>query len=139
MSHPGLTSATRQRPSSIDGAILVSNLVAGAILLAVLAFLSWTLAVIGAAYVAAASVFLAAIYMRPALARWQEVAAWLAPWLAAAALWTVVLAGGDGGRSTWPVTAWVGLVVATPCYVAWQVLALAVRQLSAWRARLASS
>lgn len=138
MSRTDATSTTQQTPGSLDSPVLVSNLVAGAFLLVVFAFLSWPLAVLGAAYVAAASAFLAAVYARPALTRRQEAAAWIAPWLAAVALWTWVLAGVEGGTSTWLLTAWFGLVVATPCFLGWQALALAVRQLSTWRAKPAS-
>src|SRR5690606_24265726 len=111
----------------------------GVLFLVVLAVMSWPLAVLGAAYVAAASVFLAAVYARRALTRRQEAAAWVAPWLAAVALWTWVLAGVEGGTSSWLLAVWFGLVVATPCYLAWQALALAVRQLMAWRGKLASA
>jgi hypothetical protein len=131
---------TQQEPSPrLDGPVLVSNLVSGALLLVVLAFLAWPLAVVGAAYVAAASVFLAAVYTRKALTRRQEATAWAAPWLAAVALWTWVGAGIEGGASSSFLTLWFGLVFATPSYLGWQALALAARQLLAWRARPAAA
>ncbi len=85
------------------------------------------------------SVFLAAVYARPALARRHEVGAWVASWLAAVALWTWVLVGVEGGTSFLLLTAGGGFVVATPCYLVWQAVALAVRQLLAWRAEPASA
>jgi len=139
MSRTDATSRTQQTPDSLDGPVFVSNVVAGALFLVLLAFLAWPLAVVGGCYVAAASLFLAWVYARPALTRRQEAAAWVAPWLAAVALWAWVLGGIDGGTSTWFLTALFGLVVATPCYLAWQALALAVRQLLAWRERPASA
>jgi O-antigen/teichoic acid export membrane protein len=139
VSRTDVIGTTQPAPGRLHGPALVSNLVSGAFLLVVLAFLSWPLAVVGAAYVAAASVFLAAVYARTALTRRQEAAAWVAPWLAAIALWTCVGAGIEGGTSTWLLTAWFGLVIATPCYLGWQAVALAVRQLLAWRARPVSA
>ncbi|MBC9733855.1 hypothetical protein [Nocardioides marmotae] len=133
MSYPQATSTTQRAPGRLDGPVLVGNLVAGACWLVVLSFLSWPLALLGAVYVAGASVFLAAVYARPALTRRQEATAWVVPWLAAVALWTWVAAGIEGGTSAWLLNAWFGLVIATPCYLAWQLLALAVRQLLAWR------
>lgn len=139
MSSTDAKGTTQPASGRLDGPVLVSNLVSGAFLLLVLAFLSWPLAVVGAAYVAAASVFLAAVYARTALSRRLEAAAWVAPWLAAVALWTWVAAGIEGGTSTWLLTAWFGLVIATPCYLGWQAVALAVRQLLASRAVPASA
>ena len=115
--------ATTRARVGLNGPILTSNLVAGCFLLLVLAFLSWPLAVMGAVYVAGASVFLAAAYAEPSLTRRQEAAAWVVPWLAAVALWAWVAAGIEGG-APWLLNAWFGLVVATPCYLAWQLLAL---------------
>lgn len=138
MSHAAATSATQQPPGRLDGPVLVSNLVAGGFLLGVLAVSSWPLALMGATYVAAASVFLAAVYARPALRRSQEAAAWVALWVAAIALWTGVLVG-IAGPATWFLNARIALVIATPSYVGWQALALAVRQLLASRARPSSA
>ncbi|QIX28274.1 hypothetical protein ncot_18015 [Nocardioides sp. JQ2195] len=138
MSLTDATSTTQQTPGRVDGPVLVSNLVAGACFLVVLALLSWPLAVLGAVYVAAASVCLAAVYARPALTRRQEAAAWVVPWLVAVALWAWVGgAGTDGG--TWLLNVWFGFVIATPCYLVWQTSALAVRQLLAWRANPTSA
>lgn len=134
MSRIDATGTTRLVAGRLDGPVLVSNLVSGAFWVVVLAFLSWPLAVVGAVYVSAASVFLAAVHARTALTRRQEAAAWVAPWLAAVALWAWVTAGIDGGTSTWLLDAWFGLVIATPCYLGWQAVALAVRQFLAWRA-----
>jgi hypothetical protein len=117
--------------------VLVGNLISGALWLLVLAAVgAWVLCLVGAAYVVVASVFLAAVYGRPAsLTPRQEMLAWLAPWLAAVALWAWVGAGVEGGTSSWPLTMRFAVLIGTGCYVAWQLVALPVRQLMAWRAR----
>lgn len=115
----------------LDRPVLMSSLVSGALWLVALAVLtSWALALTGAAYVLVASLVLAAAYGRPALARGHEIAAWAAPWLAAVALWTVIAASPEGGigRADLLPSVWFGLVIGTGSYLAWQVSALAVRQ-----------
>jgi hypothetical protein len=129
---------TPRAPARLDRRVLTANLIAGAMWLLLLAFASWPLALIGAAYVAAGSVFLAAVLARDTLTRRQEALAWAAPWLVAVALWTWLGAETDGGTSYGLQTLWFGLVIATGCYLAWQIVALAVRQLMAWRAGPAS-
>ena len=140
MSRSHATRTTQRTPRRVAGPVLVSNLVAGALLLLVLvlAILRWPLAVVGAAYVAGASMFLAAVYARPVLTRRQEATVWVVPWLAAVVSWAWAVGGLVGGPSTWLLNAWFGVVIATPGYVAWQALALAVRQLLAWRATMSS-
>ena len=131
----------------LDRPVLVSNLVSGALWLLVPACLGvWSPVLVGAVYVAAMSVFLSAVYARDALTVAQEAMAWVTPWLAALAAWLWVLStwlwvgstvegGGSGAGwlvALWPVL-WAG-AIATPCYLGWQMGALAVRQLMAWRA-----
>ncbi len=119
----------------LDRAVLVGNLVAGTLLLSPLAFLSWPLLVIGAVYVIAASVFLAAVYAHEVLTRRQEALAWIASWLVAVALWSVLVAG-TSFENTAPhylLGLYGGLLFGTPCYLVWQIVALAIRQLIAWR------
>lgn len=115
----------------LDRPVLVSNLAVGALGLLVLAFMSWPVAVLGAVYVVAASVFLAAVYARETLTRRQEALAWAVPWLLATALWSWIIAasdpGNEGGTSGWLAAVWFGLVIATPSCLAWQLGALAVR------------
>jgi hypothetical protein len=124
----------------LDRPVLVGNLVAGALwLLLVAASGAWALSLAGAAYVAAASVFLAAVYGHDSLTARREGMAWVTPWLVAVALWTWVGAGIEGGTSSWLLTLWFGLLIGTGCYLAWQLLALAVRQLMAWRASTAKA
>ncbi|WP_435744699.1 hypothetical protein [Nocardioides sp. SYSU DS0663] len=121
----------------LDRPVLLGNLVSGAVWLAVpVALGAPVLALVGSAYVVAASVFLAAAYGRETLTRKQEALVWAAPWLAAVAVWTVVLATPVDGtsRADWTVALWAGLVIATGCYLGWQLLALAVRQVMTWRA-----
>ena len=119
-----------------DRRVLVSNLVAGALCLSPLVFVSWPLFLIGAGYVVVGSLFLSAVYARGTLSRGQEAAAWAAPWLLAVVLWTVLLAAMEFELSLLHVLAALGasLVIATPAYVVWQAVALAVRQFLAWRA-----
>ena len=122
----------------LDRPVLVGNVVSGALWLLALALLgSWPLSLIGAVYVVAGSVFLAAVYARDALTMRQEAMAWAAPWLVAVAMWWAILVqfGGE------PLGSYVvlgaplhALLIATPCFLAWQLVALAVRQLMAWKA-----
>jgi hypothetical protein len=117
-----------------------STVVSGAVWLVLLASLGgWAFSLVGAAYVAVGSVFLAAVYGRGPLTVRQEALAWITSWLVAVALWTWVGAGIEGGISSGLLTLWFGLLIGTGCYMAWQLLALAVRQLMAWSARRAPS
>ena len=88
---------------------------------------------IGTTYVVAASVFLGAVYVRESLTYAQEALAWATPWLVAVALWALLAAQVDGGSSEsgWLLELWLGLAIATPGYLVWQLLALAVRQVMA--------
>jgi hypothetical protein len=136
--------ATRTEPTQarLDRPVLVGNLVSGAALcLLPLAFGSWPLSLIGAVYVAAASVFLAAVYAREALTRGQEALAWATPWLVAVSLWTLLIAGFGSLSSVsgWFFSLIFGLCIGTACYLAWQILALAVRQLVGWLSGTAPS
>lgn len=135
-------SATRTEPTRarLDRPVLVSNIVSGALWLLLLAapwpdrFGSWVLFGIGAVYVVAGSVFLAAVYAREILTMGQEALAWAIPWLVAVALWAVLLAATflENSVSDWLMALYGGLSIATPCYLAWQIVALAVRQLMGW-------
>src|SRR6476469_7413905 len=130
----------------LDGPILVSNLVSGAVWLFPMtppwsdSFGGLGLFLTGAAYVLVGSVFLAAVYAREALSWRQELFAWLAPWVVACFLWSYVLSGigPDGGGGGWASAVagavGLGLLVGTPCYLAWQIVALVIRQIIAWRA-----
>ncbi len=112
--------------------VLLANLASGVFWLVLLALLgSWVLALVGAVYVLIASVFLAAVYARGDLAPRREIAAWVAPWIAAVALWTFVGAGidgSDGEGSGLLLSSWLGFVVGTGTFLAWQLLALALRR-----------
>lgn len=131
--------ATEPARIGLDRPVLVGNLVAGAVWLLPLA-LPWALNslplfLIGAVYVLAGSVFLAAVYARPVLARKQEALAWIASWLVAVALWMAIGVSiqFENTMSHYLVSLFLGLSIATPCYLLWQILALVVRQLVAWR------
>ena len=139
---------TRTDPprARLDRSVLVSNIVSGALWLLPLAVPwsdlgSWVLFGMGAVYVAVGSVFLAAVYAREVLTMGQEALAWTAPWLVAVALWTALLAAIDfeNSVSSWLLTLFAGLCIGTPCYLAWQIVALAVRQLMDWLSGTAPS
>ena len=125
--------STEPLRARLDRPVLVGNLVSGVVWLLLTLSLTWSvpLFLIGAAYVAAGSVFLAAVYARDALTKRQEALAWAAPWLVAVGLWAWIGAGIKDGSSGsgWLLALWLGLCVGTPCYLAWQFVALAVRQL----------
>jgi hypothetical protein len=131
------TQPTRAR---LDRPVLVSNAVSGALWLLLVAALwsdqfgSWVLFGMGAVYAAAGSVFLAAVYACEVLTMGQEALAWVTPWLVAVALWTLLLAAFDfeNSVSSWLLALFAGLCIGTPCYLAWQIVALAVRQLVGW-------
>jgi hypothetical protein len=131
------TEPTRAR---LDRSVLVSSIVSGALWLLLVAALwsdrfgSWVLFGMGAVYVAAGSVFLAAVYACEVLTMGQEALAWVTPWLVAVALWTLLLAAFDfeNSVSSWLLALFAGLCIGTPCYLAWQIVALAVRQLVGW-------
>lgn len=120
----------------LDRPVLISNLLAGAMCLAPLAILSWPLLLIGGLYVVAGAVFLAAVYGRRPLTRRQELLAWLVPWLAAVALWSLLVGSieFENNLSQYLFGMYAGVVVATPSYLVWQIVALAARQFMAWRA-----
>jgi hypothetical protein len=140
-------SQTEPATTRLDRRVLLSNVVSGALWLLLLAvpwsdtFGSWALFGIGAVYVAAGSVFLAAVYAREVLTMGQEALAWATPWLVAVALWTLLLAAIDfeDSVSGWLLTLFAGLCIGTPCYLAWQIVALAVRQLVDWLSGTAPS
>ncbi len=121
-------------PLRWDRTVLVSQLVSGvACLLVSVAWIGPGLFVIGTAYVVAASALLGAVYARESLTYAQEALAWAPPWLLAVALWAFLAAQFDGGssESDWLLELWFGLAIATPSYLVWQLLALAVRQVMA--------
>lgn len=126
----------------VDRPVLVGNLVSGAawLLLTVPFLQSPPLFLIGAVYVAAASAFLAAVYARDVLTWRLEALAWVLPWVVAVALWVAVgaLIVGGGSDGGWLLMLWFGLVLGTECYLAWQFVALAIRQLIAWRSKAAT-
>lgn len=137
----GAPGSRTERPlARLDRSVLVSSIVSGALWLLLPAVLwsdqfgSWVLFGVGAVYVVAGSVFLAAVYAREVLTMGQEALAWAAPWLVAVALWTLLLAAFDfeSSVSSWLLALFAGLCIGTPCYLAWQIVALAVRQLVGW-------
>ncbi|WP_157571084.1 hypothetical protein [Nocardioides insulae] len=118
----------------LDRTVLLGNVIAGAVWLAVPALSgSWILALVAMAYVVPASVFQAVIYGRESLSVRQELLAWVAPWLAGVAICTWLVSG-SGGEGSTLLSLWFGLVLGTVGYLAWQFLALAVRQFLTWRA-----
>ena len=131
----GVTTTPRHR-ARLARPVLASNLASGALLLMVpAAFGAWPLSLIGGGYVVAGSLFLAAAYGRESLSVKQEALVWIAPWLVAAVLWSLILSSIDpsGSFSAHLLALGTGVLVATPCYVGWQVAALAIRQFLSWR------
>ena len=124
----------------LDRPVLFSNLISGALCLSPLAILSWPLLAIGVPYVVADAVLLAAVYGRRVLTRKQELLAWIAPWLVAVALWSLVVGSieFESSVSHYLSGLYAGLLVATPSYLIWQGVALAIRHLMAWRSGNAS-
>ena len=138
----GVTVASPVRPPTrrvrLDSFVVVSNVVSGALwLLFPAAIGAWPLSVIGAIYVFAASLFLAAVYGREALTVRREGLAWVAPWLGAVALWATVIGAMEFENTGLHYLAGlsIGLVLGTLCYLGWQILA--IRQL-AWRSKASS-
>ncbi len=79
---------------------------------------------IGAAYVAVGSVVLAAVYARETLNTRQEIGSWAGVWLLAVALcaWIIFT------PSILLAVVFGALALGTVCFLVWQLLALAVRQ-----------
>jgi hypothetical protein len=145
MSADGADADTSRARRRLDRPVLVSNVVSGAFWLFLMTppwsddFGGPELFLMGAAYVVAGSLFFAAVYAREALSVKQELVAWVAPWLVACVLWSDVLSGidpepGGGWAAAIAGAVGLGLLVGTPCYLAWQIVALVIRQLIAWRA-----
>ena len=113
-----------------DPTVLLGNLIAGALLLLVPASMgAWVLALIGAAYVGVASVFLAVVYTRDSLSTGRELLTWVVPWLAVVALWTWMATDAENGTPSPLLDLWLGLAIGTGCYLAWQLAALVVRRM----------
>ncbi len=134
----------------LDDRVLVGNLVAGGTWVLPVLFLAPLPALVAAAYVALASVLLAAAYGREHLTRRREAWTWVVTWAGAVAAWVVLLAvvalgesGDPESTGSWVGTAlWmlpVSAVLGTLCYLAWQVTALAVRRVLAWTERRSES
>lgn len=135
------TVSSPARRVRLDRRVLVSNLVSGAVwLLFPAAIGAWSLSVIGSVYVVAASLLFAVVYARAALTVRQEAVAWVAPWLAAVALWATIVGATafENTASHYLAGLYAGLLVGTLCYLGWQLLALAVRQFLAWRSNASS-
>lgn len=127
----------------LDRPVLVGNLVSGggwllAPMVITASYGAWPLSLLGAGYVVAASVFLAAAYGRAPVSWSAEALAWTAPWVVAVASWAVLIvylksqnpaAAQVPEPSVWVWGLWWGAVIATPLYLLWQLSALAVRLL----------
>jgi hypothetical protein len=126
MSTASTTNETPAAPPRVNRLILISHLVAGMVCQLLLVALGlWPLAVIGAGYVAVGSVVLAAVYAREMLTPRQEIGSWAGIWLLAVALWAWILF--TPGILLGLLFG--ALAVGTVCFLVWQLLALAVRQL----------
>jgi hypothetical protein len=125
----------------LDRSVLVSNLASGVSWLLIPAAMgTWPLSVIGAVYIVAASLFLAMVYAREAPTAKQEALAWAAPWLGAVVVWATLIGAIEFENTASHYLAGLpaGLLLGTLCYLGWQVLALAIRQVLAWRSRTSS-
>ena len=125
----------------LDRSVLVSNLASGVSWLMIpAAFGAWPLSVIGAVYIVAASLFLAMVYARESLTASQEALAWAAPWLGAVVAWATVIGAieFENTASHYFAGLAIGLLLGTLSYLGWQVLALAIRQVLAWRSTTSS-
>ncbi|UAL28740.1 hypothetical protein K8W59_12830 [Nocardioides rotundus] len=118
------------RSVRLDGVVLLANLIAGVLWLAPLAVNSWPLALIGAAYVALASPFLAAAAARAPLPLHGQVLVWMAAWLGAVLVWFGVWTPIDGIAGSL-VTAF---DLGTMTYLAWQLTAFPLKHLLTWLA-----
>jgi hypothetical protein len=120
----------------VDRPVLLSNLASGAVcLLLVLPWSGPVLVLAGAVYVVAGSLFLGAVYSDDGLTVRQEALTWLVPWLVAVALWAGIVSAieFENSVSDYLFGLYGGLVIATPCYLVWQTVALAVRRFMLWR------
>jgi glucose-6-phosphate-specific signal transduction histidine kinase len=116
----------------VDRPLLLSDLISGAVWLFLALLRSGPiLPLIGAAYVVAGSVFLSAVYAHERLTVREEALTWLAPWLVAVALWAgiVIAIEFENSVSHYLLGLHGGVIIATPCYLVWQIVALVVRQL----------
>jgi hypothetical protein len=129
--------ATEPDRAKLNRSILLSNLIAGPVWLLPLFVLlaHWSMLLVVTMYVVAGSVFLAAVYAHEVVTRRQEALAWIGSWLVSVALWFFMGIGLSGENTVWGylLCLFDALLVATPCYLAWQMVALAVRQLMLWR------
>ncbi|MEQ6900990.1 hypothetical protein [Nocardioides sp. YIM 152588] len=119
-----------RRGARLDRPVLVSNLVSGALWLVIAAgFGAWPLSVLGAVYVLPTSVLIAAAHARGSRSPVRRVVVWALPWLAATALWGLLISATEPvpSPSTYAVGFVAGAAVATTCLVAWQTVAFAFR------------
>ncbi|TIC82821.1 hypothetical protein [Nocardioides sp. GY 10127] len=113
--------------------ILASNLVAGAVGLALLIPMgSWPLLLCGVPYVVVASLFLARAYRGPAMTTRREALTWLAPWAGNSAIWVPLFVtdfgnGASAGVAPTALAVLYGLLLAGLLCVAWQLMALFLR------------
>jgi hypothetical protein len=120
-----------------DRPVLVSNLLSGAVWLAVPTLTgAWAVTVVGLAYVVPAAFFLSWAHAGGIGSGRRRTTVWLVVWLAAVLLWGVLTASleftGSSGDYVAGVTG--GLLFGTVSVLAWQVVALAVRRFQAWQA-----
>ena len=110
--------------------VLVAALASGAFWTALSAFtVAWPLVALAAGYVVVASAFLAAVYGRGEPTPRQEASAWIASWALAVVLWWSVLLAGPDDAVNGAGALGAGLLLATGCFLVWQLGALALRQL----------
>ena len=121
-----------------DRPVLVSNLLSGAVWLAVPTLTgAWAVTLVGLAYVVPASLFLARAHARGIGSRRRQAGVWFVVWLVAALVWGVLIASLEFTNSTGDYVAGVtgGLLFGTMSVIAWQVVAVLIRRFQEWQAR----
>jgi hypothetical protein len=117
-----------------DRPVLVSNLLSGAVWLAVPTLTgAWLVTVVGTAYVVPASFLLARARVA---GRGARRLAWAVVWLAAVLLWGGLITSLEFSNSAGDYVAGAtgGLLFGTMSVLAWQVVALGIRRFQAWQA-----
>ena len=119
-----------------DRPVLVSNLLSGAVWLAVPTLTgAWAVTLVGILYVVPASLFLARARARVVAGRGRTLV-WAVVWLAAVLLWGGLIASLEFSNSAGDYVAGAtgGLLFGTMSVIAWQVVALGIRRFQAWQA-----
>lgn len=117
---------------ALDRAVLLSNLVTGTLLLAILVGMgAWPLAVIGWIFVLLASFFLSFMAARNVDSTSARAVVWGVPGLAAVVLWVAILypiGPPNGTASDYVLPLGLGASIGLSCYLAWQLCSWLFRE-----------